>query len=212
MIHVLIVEELSLVRQGLRSLLATRSDLLVLLEAKSGEQAVSISRENKIDVVLMSVQLSGIGGLEATRRIKSMKPEIKLLMLTVPNCDLSPTRLLQFGASGCVSKNVSLEELVTAIQVVYEGQHYLSADVAQAFAMKQLQTGGHSPFEGLTSRELQVASLLARGEKPQGIAEKLCLGLKTVHTYRYRIFEKVGVNTDVKLTHKAILHGLIQLS
>ncbi|MBI4357625.1 MAG: response regulator [Gammaproteobacteria bacterium] len=212
MIHVMVVDDLTLVRQGIARLLADKSDIKVTAEGASGEEALTLVKEKNFDVILMDVHMPGIGGLEASRRIAHSKPKTKLLILTVPEADLSPFQFLQLGALGYVTKNISVEELITAIHTVHKGQRYLSTDIAQSFALQQLKAFKKSPFEQLTSRELQVASLLAQGEKTHAIAERLCLGTKTVHTYRYRIFEKMDVNSDVKLTHKALAHGLIQLS
>lgn len=211
MIQIMVVDDLTLVRQGIICILASQNDIVVAAEGASGEQALALAKEKHFDVILMDVHMPGLGGLEASRRISHSKPNIKLLMVTVPEAELSPFQFLQLGALGCITKDVNREELIQAIRTVYKGERYLSADIARVFALQQRKTE-KSPFEHLTSRELQVASLLAQGEKTKGIAARLCLGIKTVHTYRYRIFEKMGVDSDVKLVHKAIAHGLIQLS
>ncbi|MDO4250761.1 MAG: LuxR C-terminal-related transcriptional regulator, partial [Moraxella sp.] len=120
-----------------------------------------------------------------------------------------PSMLIKAGVSGYITKGTALDEMIKAIKKVYEGGRYFSADVAEQLA-QSLLTDSSSPFDALSERERQVALMVVNCQSIQEIADKLFVSTKTVNTYRYRIFEKLGVDSDVKLTHLAIRHGLIQ--
>ena len=210
MITVLLVDDHDLVRVGIRRLLTDVKDLSVIGEAKSGEEAVRIARELRPDVVLMDVKMPGIGGLEATKKIVRLDPNIKVLAVTIYGEEPFPSRLLQAGASGYLTKGSSIDEMINAIKTVFSGQKYLSSEVAQQLALKHV--GGEpdaSPLDILSEREMQIMIMITKGVKVQEISDKLCLSPKTVNSYRYRLFEKLNVNSDVELTHLAIRHGML---
>lgn len=210
MIQVLLVDDHELVRAGISRLLADVSGIEVMAEVASGEEAIKAAKELKPDVILMDVKMPGIGGLEATRKIKRVNSEVKIIVLTVCEGEPFPTKLLQAGARGYITKGAGLEEMVTAIRTVYSGKRYLGPEIAQQMALNTLSDSHNSPFESLSDREMQVLLMITSGQKVQKISEKLCLSPKTVNTYRYRIFEKLGVASDVELTHLAIRHGIIE--
>lgn len=210
MINVLLVDDHELVRTGISRLLADVSDITVIGEAESGEDAVKMVRDKIPHVILMDVRMPGIGGLEATRKIQRINPDIKIIALTVCDEEPFPTKLLQAGARGYLTKGAGLEEMVTAIRTVFAGKRYLGPEIAQLLALQNLSDSQGSPFEILSDREMQVLLMITKGQKVQQISEKLCLSPKTVNTYRYRLFEKLNVNSDVELTHLAIRHGIIE--
>lgn len=209
MINVLLVDDHDLVRTGIKRLLSDAQGIRVVGEANSGEQAVVAVRQVKADVVVMDVKMPGIGGLEATRRLLRMNPDLKVIALSVCNDDLFPQRLLQAGAAGYITKGCNVEEMILAIRKVYSGQRYISPEVAQRLALKHVGEQEESPFELLSERELQIMMMITSGLRVQEISEKLCLSPKTVNSYRYRLFEKLKVNNDVELTHLAIRYGLL---
>lgn len=209
MINILLVDDHDLVRIGIRRLLADVNGIKVVGEAKSGEDAVRLARELKPHVILMDVKMPGIGGLEATRKVLRADPDIKVIAVTVYGEEPFPTRLLQAGAVGYITKGSTLNEMVQAIRTVHTGQKYLSPEVAQQLALKHLTDQDDSPFDSLSERELQVMIMITNGQKVQAISDKLCLSPKTVNSYRYRLFEKLNVNSDVELTHLAIRHGML---
>lgn len=209
MITVLIVDDHELVRAGIRSLLSTVNGVKVIGEAASGEEAVKAAREKHPNVVLMDVRMPGIGGLEATRKLLRADPDLKIIALTVCGEEPFPSKLLQAGAAGYLTKGSGLDEMVQAIHSVFHGKRYISPEVAQQLALKHLSDEKASPFETLSERELQVMLMITSGQKVQEISDKLCLSPKTVNSYRYRLFEKLSVNSDVELTHLAIRHGIL---
>lgn len=209
LITVLIVDDHELVRAGIRSLLSTVNGIKVIGEAATGEEAVKVAREKHPNVVLMDVRMPGIGGLEATRKLLRADPDLKIIALTVCGEEPFPSKLLQAGAAGYLTKGSGLDEMVQAIHSVFHGKRYISPEVAQQLALKHLSDEKASPFETLSERELQVMLMITSGQKVQEISDKLCLSPKTVNSYRYRLFEKLDVNSDVELTHLAIRHGIL---
>lgn len=209
MITVLLVDDHDLVRAGIKSLLADVGDIKVIGEAASGEEAVRIAREKHPNVVLMDVRMPGIGGLEATRKLLRADPDVKVIALTVCGEEPFPSKLLQAGAAGYLTKGSGIEEMVQAIHAVFTGKRYISPEVAQQLALKHLSDDKASPFDALSERELQVMLMITSGQKVQEISDKLCLSPKTVNSYRYRLFDKLNVNSDVELTHLAIRHGIL---
>lgn len=209
MIKVLLVDDHELVRTGIKSLLGTASGISVIAEASSGEDAIKIAREKQPNVVLMDLKMRGISGLEATRKILHHDPDAKILVLTVCNDDVFPIRLLRAGASGYLTKDCDADEMIRAIRSVQAGQRYISPQIAQRLALKRFSSDEESPFDTLSERELQVMLMITSGKKVQDIADKLHLSPKTVNTYRYRLFEKLGIKNDVELTHLAMRFGMV---
>ncbi len=210
LIKVLVVDDHDLVRTGIRRMLADVDGVEVVGEADCGEHAVQRVRELKPDLVLMDVKMPGIGGLEATRKIIRSHPDTRVIAVTACDEEPFPTRLLQAGAAGYLTKGAALDEMINAIHQVFAGRRYLSADIARQMALKSLQPQADaSPFEQLSEREMQIALMIAGCQKVQVISDKLCLSPKTVNTYRYRIFEKLEITSDVELAMLAVRHGMV---
>ena len=210
MINVMLVDDHDLVRKGLRRLLDDAGGIKVVAEATDGEQAIRQVRKRKPDVILMDVSMPGIGGLEATRKITRVSPDMKVIAVTVHDDDPFPARLLEAGASGYITKGCDVGEIIEAIQAVYSGNQYLTPNVAQKLALSLVNKHGKSLMDELTQREIQIMLMVVRGDSNREISEKLCLSPKTTSTYRGRIFEKLGVDNDVELTRFAIRHGMIR--
>ncbi|MFV2055961.1 MAG: UvrY/SirA/GacA family response regulator transcription factor [Thiohalomonadales bacterium] len=209
MIRVSIVDDHELVRKGILRILSDVPEIEVVAEAGSGEEAVQMVRQHKPDVVLMDVNMPGIGGFEATRKLIQMYPDLKVIVVTIHVDDPFPSRMLQAGAVGYLTKGCAVDEIISAIKEVYSGRRYISADVAQHLALKLMPGGDASPFDSLSPRELQVMLMLTQGTKVQEISDKLCLSPKTVSTYRHRLYDKLGVNSDVALTRLAMRYGVV---
>ena len=209
MIRILIVDDHQLVRLGTRRLLEAEEGFEIVGEADSGETAIEQVRALSPDVVLMDVQMPGMGGLEATRRCLRVDPDLRVIVVTLHEEQPFPSRMLDAGASGYLTKNAGIEEMTRAIRRVMSGQRYLCADVAQEMALRPYKGDDASPFEALSSREMQISLLVIAGHGSTDIATQLSLSPKTVNSYRYRVFDKLGVSNDVGLTRMAIMHGLV---
>lgn len=209
MIKVLLVDDHDLIRLGVKRILQDVSGIKVIGEAASGEDAIRLAKELIPDVVLMDVQMPGIGGLEATRKMVRHNPDLKVLALTVCDDEPFPSRLLQAGAVGYITKGCDAEEMIRAIRHVHSGQRYISTEIAQHLALRSFNKEASS-LDLLSERELQILLMITNGQKVQDISEKLCLSTKTVNSYRYRIFKKLKVETDVELTLLAIRLGLVE--
>ncbi len=209
MIRVLLVDDHKLFRMGLRRLLEDSKGIRVVAEADSGETAIHVARDERPNVVLMDICMPGIGGLEATRRIVRMEYDIKVIAVTACDDDPFPMQVLRAGAAGYLSKGVDSEELVTAIRRVFLGKRYLSADIAQDLAVSAFDTHHESPFEQLSNREMQIMLMVVNCHKVNAISCDLHLSPKTVNSYRYRIFEKLNVSSDVELVLMAVRHGMV---
>lgn len=209
MIKVLVVDDHDLVRSGIARLLDDAKGIEVIGEAECGEDAVKLCRELGPDVVLMDISMPGIGGLEATKKVLRANPDIKVIAVTA--CDDGPfaSRFLQAGAAGFMGKGAGIKEMVNAILKVRSGQRYISPDIAQRMALKPYSDDQQSPFDALSERELQTALMIVGCHKVQEISDKLCVSPKTINTYRYRIFVKLGINSDVELTILAMKHGML---
>ncbi|HLD17370.1 MAG TPA: UvrY/SirA/GacA family response regulator transcription factor [Coxiellaceae bacterium] len=210
MIEVLLVDDHDLVRTGIKRMLSDVSGVKVVGEASNGEDAIKLGRELKPNVVLMDVKMPGIGGFEATRKLVRLDPDIKVLVISTCDNDVYPSRLLQIGAAGYLTKGASMEEMVKAIKAVHMGQRYISPQIANRLAFRHVTDKEETPFDALSERELQVMIMITKGIKVNVIAEKLHLSPKTVNSYRYRIFEKLSVKNDVELTLLAIRYGIIE--
>lgn len=208
MIKVLLVDDHDLVRSGISRMLADVEGIHVVGEAASGEEALKLTKELNPHIILMDVKMPGIGGLEATRKLLRSHPHVKVIALTACEDEPFPSRLLQAGASGYLTKGAALAEMIKAVHVVHAGQRYLSPDIAQQLALKPF-TESECPFDHLTERELQVAMMIVKCFRVQEISDKLFLSAKTVNTYRYRVFEKLKIQGDVELTLLAVRHGML---
>jgi len=196
---------------GIVRMLADVNGYQVIGDAKSGEEAVTMARALLPDVVLMDVKMPGMGGLEATKKLLTINPDIKVIAVTACDDDIYPTRLMQAGAVGYVTKGAEFTEITNAINKVMHGDLYMSSSIAQQLALKNFGGGSNndSPFEKLSQRELQTAMLIANGQKVCDIANAFCVSPKTINSYRYRIFEKLSINSDVELTLLAVKHNFL---
>lgn len=208
MIRVLVADDHHMVRTSIARMLDAEEGLRVVGEAADGEAAISQCRKVRPDIVLMDIRMPGIGGLEATRKITRGMSDIKVLVLTAYLEDTFAQRLLDAGASGFISKGSELDEMVHAIRQVHAGQRFISSEIAQRLVLSKLESHDN-PFNQLSSRELQVAMMIVNCHKVSEISDSLFLSPKTVNTYRYRIFEKLGVQSDVELTHLGLRFGLV---
>lgn len=211
LISVFLVDDMSLVRTGIKLILGTTPNIKVIGEADSGEEAVDWCRKKQCDVILMDMVMPGIGGLEATKKILRYNPDAKIIVLTIQTEEPYPTKIMQAGASGFLTKGAEPEEMIRAIKDVASGKRFISPSVAQQIALSNVSSiDTESPFKSLSERELQITEMIAKGLKAGDIAERLNLSPKTVNSYRYRIFDKLNLKGDVELTRLAIRCGIVE--
>jgi len=197
------------VRTGIRRILEDVRGIKVVGEAQSGETAVTFCRQHHPDVILMDMNMPGIGGLEATRKILRIRPDVRIIVLTIHSENPFPTKVMQAGAAGYLTKGAGPDEMIQAIRLVHSGQRYISPEIAQQMALSQFASADENPFKSLSERELQIMMMITKGQKVTDISEQPNLSPKTVNSYRYRLFSKLGINGDVELTHLAIRYGML---
>lgn len=209
LVNILVVDDHDLVRMGIVRILEDVKGFCIVGEAESGEKALLLAREKLPDVILMDVKMPGIGGLEATKKLLRINPDIKIIAVTACDDSVYPGKLMQAGAVGYVTKDAGPEEMIGAINTVVSGKLFMSSGVAQQMALKSYSGTEASPFDVLSDRELQTALAIANGKRAQEIAETFNVSPKTVNSYRYRIFDKLKVNSDVELTLLAVKHSIL---
>jgi two-component system invasion response regulator UvrY len=208
--NILLVDDHELFRSGIKSILENKDDFMVVEEAASGEEAIDKIREQLPDLVLMDVNMPGIGGMEATRRLQRMHPDLPVIAVTVLNDDPFPSKMLDAGARGFLTKTDPADELFVAINAVMQGNYHISTHIAQKLALSGFVGKTEaSPLAKLSPREMQTMVMIAQGKKTGEIADIMCLSPKTISTFRSRLFEKMGVINDVELTHVALRYNLV---
>jgi DNA-binding NarL/FixJ family response regulator len=213
LIKILVVDDHDLVRMGLSRILDDIDGFSVVGAANSGEEAISLAKELSPDVLMMDVKMPGMGGIEATKRIKLANNSIKIIAVTSCDDDLYPSKLMRAGASAYLTKRATPEEMIEAVNVVVSGKTYMSSEIAQQLALKSSAgvKGDDSPFAALSDRELQVAMMTVKGKKSNEMAEVLNVSTKTINSFRYRIFEKFDISNDVELVLFAVKHKVFDI-
>ena len=207
-VKVMLVDDHAVVRMGFRMLLESASDIKVVAEAESGEQAIKLYIEHQPDVVVMDITMPGIGGMEATDRILAKDNHAKILILSAHEDSVHPKRVLNAGAMGYLTKRSAAEELIKAIRTVASRKMYLEANIAQQMAIQQLN-GEQNPVDVLSDREFEVFIALAKGKTTNEIADTLSLSPRTVGTHLYNIKQKLNANNSAELALIAMRCGLI---
>ena len=212
MISVLLTDDHVLVRSGIRRLLEDSKQVEIIGEADSGEDSIKLAQELKPDVILMDVNMPGIGGVEACRRILQRNPEQKIIVLTVHNEKTFPKRMLEIGAKGYLTKECGVDEMLSAIRLVYNGGAYIAPSIAQQLALSLLPGNENNPIDRLSRREFQVMLMISHGLTNAEISDKLCLSPKTVSTYRLRLLDKLGAQNEVDLIKIAVEQGIVEFA
>ncbi len=211
-IRVVIADDHTIVRTGVRQLLEARPDIEVVGEAQDGEEALSLVGALRPDVVLMDIAMPGIDGLEATRQVKARWPGVKVLALTMMHQDEYFFEMLRAGASGYVLKGAGASDLIEAIHAVEAGDVYLTPSLVQRLVQGYLNEveGGSKSTPSLSTREKEVLQMLAEGYTNQEIAEQLVISPSTVYSHRSNIMNKLELSTRHELIQYARKHGLIR--
>ncbi|MFT3752659.1 MAG: response regulator transcription factor [Paludibacter sp.] len=210
MIKVFIVDDHEIIREGLKKILKEESDLVVVGEAQNGDEVLQNIKDIDCDIMLLDMNMPGRSGLELLGDIKSLKPQVHILVLSIHPEDKFALRTLKSGASGYLCKDTALEELVVAIRKVHTKGRYLSTTLAEQLAFDFMPEKDQLPHEQLSNREQEIMVMLASGKKVKEIAADLQLSISTVFTYRVRIFEKLKIKSNVELTHYALNNKLVE--
>ena len=210
MISVLLTDDHVLVRSGIRRLLEDSKQVEIVGEADCGEDSLTLAQQLKPDVILMDVNMPGIGGVEACRRILQRDPRQKIIVLTIHNEQTFPKRMLEIGAKGYLTKECDVDEMLLAIRQVNDGGAYIAPSIAQQLALSLLPGSEYNPIDRLSRREFQVMLMISHGLTNAAISEKLCLSPKTISTYRLRLLEKLGAQNEVDLIKIAVEQGMVE--
>lgn len=209
MIRILIADDHAIVRQGLKQIVADSPDMVVAGEAEDGWETLNMALNNEYDVVLLDLSMPNRSGLEVLKELKSQKPEIKILVLSMYSEEQYAVRVLKAGAAGYLTKKSAPEELVKAVRQVSLGRKFVSSSLAEKLAY-ELETGAKKELHhALSDREYQVMRMIASGKNTKEIASELLLSVKTINTYRSRTLEKLKLRNNVELTLYAIQNKLI---
>ncbi len=212
MIKVLLTDDHELVRTGIRRLLEDSRQVQIVGEADCGEDGMQLAQSLKPDVILMDVNMPGIGGVETCRRILQRNPKQKIIILTVHNERTFPKRLLEIGAKGYLTKECGLDEMIKAIKQVNSGGSYIATSIAQQLALSLLPGNDLNPIDKLSRREFQVMLMISQGLSNVEISDKLCLSPKTISTYRLRLLEKLDAQNEVDLIKIAVEQGMVEFA
>lgn len=217
MIRVMLVDDHQLIRIALGQILGGHADIEVVAEAADGEEALVRARAARPDVILIDVDMPGMGGIEATRRLSALAHKPRVVAISVHDQMPYPQRMLEAGAVGYLPKGGSADEVLAAVRAVARGQPYIAPVIAGKMFLTSMNRSGSAGngaqvLDALSAREMQVMLALVNGQNPQQIGEALKISAKTVCTHRYHIYEKLGVDSDVALTHLAYRYGLIEVS
>jgi len=208
-IQVLIADDHTVVRRGLRQILQETDDIAVGAEAASGQEVLELVRSRDWDVLLLDITMPGRSGLDILAELKTERPKLPVLVLSMHSEDQFATRVLKAGASGYLPKETAPEELVRAIRKVHAGGKYISAAQAEKLLHVLDPANQQAPHECLSNREYEVLRLTASGRTVSQIALQVNLSVKTISTYRTRILEKMNMKTNAQLTHYAIRNHLV---
>lgn len=209
MIRIFLVDDQRMIRQALSSMLEEADDIEIVGQAETGEEALDQAKALNPHVILMDLDMPGMGGIEATRRFSQRFPDMNIVVVSGQTQEPYPTQALGAGAMGFLTKNSDSIELLRAIRRVRLGKKHIAPEVAGDMATSLVQKDSRSPFDQLSERELTVTLKITAGWRTQQIADMLEITTNTVSSFRRRIYDKIEVSNDVELTLAAFRHGLI---
>jgi DNA-binding NarL/FixJ family response regulator len=211
MIKVLIADDHSIVRAGLRRIVEESGDMEVIAEASDGRGALLEVQKDQPDVAVIDISMPGLDGLEVTAQLHAGYPKLPVIILTMHEEEQYVIRAIEAGAMGYITKRSAPEQLVNAIRKVYAGSRYLSAEATDLLALRVARgSQGQSPLDSLSTRELQVLRRLALGHTNREIASAYGISIKTVDTYRFRLLKKLNLRNNAELSRFAIQNRLIE--
>lgn len=206
---ILIADDHVVVREGLKQILMALPTVTQIEDAADGLEVLDKVSNNDYDVIVLDISMPGKSGLEVLKEIKILKPQIPVLMLSIYPEGQYAVRVLKAGAAGYLTKESAAEEVVEAVEKVYNGHKYITPSLAEKLADGYLFDSDKPPHEKLSDREFEVFKKIAAGMAIKNIAEELFISVKTVSTYKARIYEKMNMSSNAELTQYAINYGLI---
>jgi DNA-binding NarL/FixJ family response regulator len=212
MIKVLIADDHTIVREGLKQIVNETCDIAVADEARNGQEVLDKINKQQFDVIVLDISMPGLNGIEILKQIRSHNAKLPVLILSIYPEEQYAVRVLRAGASGYMTKESAPDELINAIRTVSLGGKYITHSIAEKLALAIEENTHVTLHEILSDREFQVLKLIASGNTVKKIAAQLCLSEKTISTYRSRILEKMKMKNTAELMHYAIQHGLIEQS
>ena len=211
MIKILLADDHSIVRAGLRRIVEESGDMEVIAEAADGREAIQKVHKKVPDVAVIDISMPGLDGLEVVSQLRTYYPKLPILILTMHEEGQYVVRAIEAGAMGYITKQSAPEQLVKAIRKVHAGGRYLTDDAAEALALSVARRmHGRSPLDSLSMRELQVLRRLALGHTNREIAKAYSISIKTVDTYRFRLLKKLNLRNNAELSRFAIQNRLIE--
>jgi len=206
--RILVCDDHPIVRRGLREILEQAGAPVTVGEAASAAEGLALARKQSWDTVVLDITMPGRSGLELLKELKSERPNVPVLVLSVHPAEQYAVRVLRAGASGYLTKESAPEELLTAIRHIVRGGRYISPSVGETLADDLGRPAEQLPHHGLSDREFEIMRLLASGKRVSEIAEQLHLSLKTVSTYRARVLQKLNLRTTAEIMRYAIKYDL----
>ena len=204
MINILIVDDHTIVREGIKRIINDVSDMSIRDEASSGKEALNLIKDNNYDLVLMDISMPILNGIQTLKIIQKEHKKLPVLMLSMHSEDQYAIRSMKAGASGYMTKETVSQDLVLAIRKITSGRKYITKEVAELLATDIYHNEDKEPHEILSDREFQILKLIGDGKTTSDIAQELILSPKTVSTYRSRILEKLNLKTNSDLIHYVI--------
>ena len=210
MIRIVVADDHTIVREGLKQVLSAAADLTIVGEAQNGQEVLQRVREENFDVLLLDMSMPGKSGIELIKQVRAEKPRLRIMVLSMHQEPQYAVRAIKAGASGYLTKESASAQLVSAIRKVAGGGAFITEAIAEQLALGAMPQADGPPHGALSDRELQVFRLLVAGKTVSGIAEQLNVSVKTVSTHKARIMQKMNMSNPTELIRYAIRHGLIE--
>ena len=210
MIRIVVADDHTIVREGLKQLLRAADGLEIAGEAQDGHQVMQVVRELDFDVLLLDMSMPGKSGIELIKQVRAEKPKLRIMVLSMHEERQYAIRAIRAGASGYLTKESAMSQLVAAIHKVAGGGAFISAGVAEQLALGAMPNASGLPHEALSDREFQIFRMIAEGKSVSDIAERLNLSVKTVSTHKSNILKKMDMTGGAELIRYAITHRLVE--
>ncbi len=209
MIKVFVADDHAVVREGIKHIFSEVPDIRISGEAGTGQEVIDAIGREDVDLLILDIAMPGRDGLDVLKHVKTLKPKLPVLILSMFPEEQYALRALKSGASGYMTKESIPHELVKAVRKVLNGGRYVSSSFSEKLLTEMVSDARRPLHEALSDREMQILRMIALGKTMRAIASELSLSIKTVYTYRARVLDKMGMQNNMELTHYATKHGLV---